>query len=144
MKEIIFCLSLVFTLSCKTKQLSPITYNKEMIVLGNGGGFTGMATSYYLLESGEIFRSGMNDTSFVFVGKLDSKTIKHQFSTYKAMNFDEVKLDDPGNRYFYIIKKKGKEEHKIQWGRSALEDQNLSIFHKNIMGLIKSFDKNSK
>lgn len=140
MKPIMFAVVLVGFLSCKTKSYTPLNYNKNILVLGNGGGFTGMSTSYYIMESGDVFRSGMNDTSYIKVGKLDPKIIEQQFSAYQNLKFSDVVLNDPGNRYFFLNMKSGGKEHMIQWGRSELENQNLAIYHKNIMSLIKRMD----
>ena len=129
--------------SCKTRDLTPQNHKGEMIIVGNGGGFTGMSTSFYLLPDGNIYRSGMNDTSFIKVGKLDGKLMDQQFVLYNQLGFGNVELDDPGNRYHFIIKKEDDNEHKIQWGRSKLNNPSIGIYHDNIMKIIKSLSDNN-
>ena len=136
---------MVLIISCKTKKsISPANYKGEMIVVGNGGGFTGISTSYFLLKNGEVFRSGMSDTSYIKVGKIEKKIIDQQFSIYKDLHFQKVKLDDPGNRYHFMSIRQNGEENKLQWGRSELENPLIGVYHDNIMKLIKSLQPQEK
>ena len=137
-KNLWFLFSFMLALwSCKTKQVSPLNYDKNIIEIGNGGGFTGASTSYFILESGEVFRGGNTDTSFVFVGKIEHRIVNQQFNAYEKLGFKKLKLNDPGNRYFFLNMKNKMSENKIQWGRSELENPTLAIYHRNMMKLIR-------
>lgn len=109
-----------------------------MLVLGMGGGFTGAFSEYYLLENGQLFRSGSSDTTFSQIGKLAIEETEQLFSTYDILRFDELHLDEPGNRYFYIKRKSGSKESKLLWGHKELDNNAPAIFHKNFMNKIQN------
>ncbi len=133
----------LITLGCSKKNVIPSAYSGDMMIVGSGGGFTGAYSTYYILDDGAIYRQNMQDTVFVKIGELSKKVVKHQFRMYDDMKLGELELNDPGNRYHYLTyRDKSKNEHKIQWGKSTLEDKRISIFHDNLMKLIKSMNQN--
>lgn len=127
----------ILLMSCAKELATPLNYTKSMIILGAGGGFTGAFSEYYLMENGQVFRSGNSDTTYTYVGRF-SKTLTSQFfDSYDMLRFDEMKLDEPGNRYFYISRKKGDQANKILWGYQELSNKTPAIYHQNFMSKIK-------
>lgn len=141
----LFYLSIVLILmiSCKNKALTPQNYSKNMIILGNGGGFTGAVNKLYILDNGLIFREGNSDTSFIYIGKLKPSEVEQHFKTYNNIGLNNMELNEPGNRYYYITFQNKKISHKIQWGKKDLENQNPAIFHKMLMNTIKKLEEKS-
>lgn len=129
--------------SCKTQEITPLNYKNRILCIGSGGGFTGVSTSYFLLDNGDLYRNGLSDTSFIKVGKLPQRVTDQQFDGYDKMGFNAVKMNNPGNRYYYLEMAEGKDKHKIQWGGSQGDDKTLKIFHKNLMNYIKKMNVNS-
>ena len=137
---ILLCFILATIFACKSKPINLNTYDQEVITIGSGGGFTGVSTTYYITPTGEVFRNGLSDTSYISVGKLDAKVVDQQFKSYNKMGLDKVSHNDPGNRYYFLsVGKKGKTT-PIQWGGGEELNQVLPVFHRNIMELIKSLE----
>ncbi|MFZ1790923.1 MAG: hypothetical protein WAT92_21545 [Saprospiraceae bacterium] len=135
----LFCL-LLMNFSCNKEVITPNNYSKNMIILGSGGGFTGAVSQYYLLENGLVFRSGNTDTTFTEIGKLEKDIANQLFESYLTLNLDKQHLDEPGNRYYFMIHKAKGQEHKLQWGYKELTNKTPEIFHKNFMSLVKKLE----
>ena len=118
-----------------------MNYKGRVLCIGSGGGFTGVSTSYFLLENGDLFRNGLSDTSYIKVGKLPKRITNQQFKGFDAMGFNNLDMNDPGNRYYYLEMSDKHRKHKIQWGGNQGDDQTLKIFHKNLMNYIKELNK---
>lgn len=127
-------------LSCRTQHTSPLNYKGKMIVVGNGGGFTGAVSSYYLLDNGAVYRTGRTDTSFIEVGKMEINEIANVFQNYTSLKIDAMELNEPGNRYYFIEKQEGDQKHKVQWGYKELSDKSLATYHAVLMSKIKKLD----
>jgi hypothetical protein len=133
------------SISCSSKTFTFDVHKDSYILVGSGGGFTGIATSYYILPSGELFRTGRSDDSFDLVGKLDKDLVSQVFKNYDFLEISNKTLDEPGNRYYYIgSKKSDKTYHKVTWGFRPLEDQRLQTFHGNVMEYVKKIEKTNK
>jgi hypothetical protein len=120
---------------------TPVDYKGEQIIFGNGGGFTGAVTSVALLDNGNLYRMGTSDTSYTYIGKLNENIYKNQFKTFTSLGLDKMKLDEPGNRYFFITKKSEGKVIKLQWGRTKLENPLPKLYYDNMMSLIDKLDK---
>lgn len=102
-----------------------------------GGGFTGAFSEYSLLDNGWVFRNGNSDTSFIQVGRFPLDETTQMFNSLEFLRLDKLNLDEPGNRYYYIISKHKNNEHKIQWGYKSLENNAPAIFHENFISKVK-------
>jgi hypothetical protein len=137
-------LFLLFVYSCGKKNITPLNYSGKIIEFTNGGGFTGAFSSIFLQEDGKLYRNGLSDTSFIKIGHLDMTLVKQIFNNYEKLGLENIQLNEPGNRYFYITMKSNGKSHKIQWGRNALSNANPSIFFSNMMHIVKKIeDENS-
>jgi hypothetical protein len=131
--------------ACTRKTSSPIEYKGRQLIIGNGGGFTGTVNRYFITDKGDLFQGGKDDTSFVKVGTIDKKVIGQYFANYDNLNMKDLSMDEPGNRYYFVIlKDKDGKEHKAQWGADELKDKTIAIFYDNIMKSIKKTDSLNK
>jgi hypothetical protein len=132
-------------LSCGKKiQSHPGNFKGNVITYGNGGGFTGAVSAIYLQEDGHIFRNGLSDTSYIHVGKLTKDQTTQFFKNYQSLGLDKMKLDQPGNRYYFLEFKNSKNVQKIQWGGKELENNNPKVYYKLMMDLIKKIESSEK
>lgn len=141
MKSLLFTLISLCFWTCNNKMQTPVDYKGEQIIFGNGGGFTGAVTSVALLDNGNLYRMGTSDTSYTYIGKLNENIYKNQFKTFTSLGLDKMKLDEPGNRYFFITKKSEGKVIKLQWGRTKLENPLPKLYYDNMMSLIDKLDK---
>ena len=97
--------------------ITPATYAGRQLMVGNGGGVTGLSTTYYLLDNGQLFGRRSRDTVFTALGR---KTVSRTKRTFRMAENDcrilTTQFDNPGNRYKFVGWRKGKRTKKITWG----------------------------
>lgn len=117
--------------------LSNNTLASKIIVIGSGGGVTGAVTTYELYEDGTLYEnSSLNlDISQKKMNTLKGmKEIQNQFD---ALNIDTIKLNAPGNMYFFVGYQKDGESHRCTWGANDVQaPENLRTFYENLMETI--------
>lgn len=116
----------------------PTTYTGRQIRVGSGGGVTGFATTYYLLENGKLFGRRSRDTTFTFIGQQTATNTRRVFSVAESKcKIKTAKFDHPGNVYTFIEWKKGKQEHKVSWGAAGkVVPANYRQFYNSFMAMI--------
>jgi len=132
------------TYSCKTsnKMFDPKTTKQTVISFGTGGGFTGNVTEYHLSSTGKIYtelESGIKE-----VGKIKKQIADQIFANYKNLKLNELELDDPGNRYYFVRHKSGDNVHQLQWGKQPLENTNLQTYFNILMAEVKRINDDKK
>jgi hypothetical protein len=141
-----FCLA---TLSCKTNEVhTPDEFKGNKIILSHGGGFTGVYTTYCLLDNGQLFKNDKNlknakDTAArIPIKSLKKATTEQIFSNYKVLGLGNEEVQSYGNLNYSItmVNDKG-EEHKSIWGMDQKGAEKLQLFYNNIMNLIKLNNK---
>lgn len=99
------------------KAVTPATYAGRQILVGSGGGVTGFSTTYYLLDTGQLFAKRSRDTSFTRIGKQTAANTKRAFATVeKTCKIKTTTFDNPGNTYRFVRWRKGKQEYSVTWG----------------------------
>ena len=122
---------------CTPKNYTPVDYPKSQITFGNGGGITGMVKEYTLLENGAIFTKANVGAEYEAFKKVDSKVVKQLFNNIEFLNLEDVQLNEPGNRY-YFIQLKGKDlDHNITWGGSKDVPRQVKTFYNILNHLVK-------
>lgn len=107
--------------SCKTTYDSPKEYPKSQIIVGNGGGFAGKEQVYTLLKNGQMFHyNGIKETESK-MENMEKDAVKQLFAQANEDGLKGLKCNDPGNMYYFVVLKKGKEEQKFTWGGTKQE-----------------------
>ncbi len=84
--------------------------------MGSGGGFTGMTTTYYLLDTGKLFSKTNRDTTYKALGKLKATRRKQLFSA--VLDTCQIKTTDysqPGNVSRFVLFRQGDKPHRVTW-----------------------------
>lgn len=109
----------------------------RVIIVGSGGGVTGAVTSYKIFEDGSLFESNListNETQKKLKVLKDAKAIQNQF---EALNIDTMKLNAPGNIYFFVGYEENGKTHRCTWGANdEPAPENLKTFYENLMNTI--------
>ncbi len=132
-------LSLALSCSfCSNKNYTPADYPKGQIIFGNGGGMAGSVTEYTLLENGALFtKKGMNAENTA-LKKIESKVVKQLFNNIEFLNLNEVQLNQPGNRYYFMEFKGKNKDHKIVWGGAPMgPPKEIKNFYNILNHLLK-------
>ena len=124
-------LILFFCLSCNSVKQIPADYAGIQLIFGKGGGVTGQAIVYYLLENGMVFRSqGIAENPIEKYGKIPIADARSILDNYNTLNLRDIDFVHPGNIYHFIEWKKGTDSHKITWGDNSFEvDENAQLLY---------------
>ncbi len=127
--------------SCNTSKpvFDPDTTKKDYLVFGNGGGFTGQVTKYFLTKDGNIYLK--NGDSTEEAGNISKSVSAQIFANYTMLKLDEVSLNEPGNKYYFIQLSSKKGKYALKWGKATLENSNIETYYKVLMNTVKKLDK---
>lgn len=99
------------------KTITPDTYKGPQIRIGSGGGVTGASTTYYLLDTGQLFGRRSRDVTFTLIGQQTAANTKRVFTSVEInCKIKTTKFSNPGNVYKFVQWRKGKEKYKVTWG----------------------------
>jgi len=87
------------------------------IHFGEGGGITGAITEYCLLKNGQLFDKKHFTEDFKTFKKGKRRPAKKLFKACRKMKIEEIDLNNPGDKYYFIQYQKGTINHRITWGR---------------------------
>lgn len=124
-------------ISCQHKTYSPLTYEGKMLEWGTGGGFTGAVSTWCLLDNGRIFKSEDNGKTYQEVTKITRTASTQFFDNFTTLGLRQMKLDEPGNKYYFLVLREKEGVHKLVWGYKDLANKVPAILHKNLMHIIK-------
>lgn len=109
----------------------------KTIIIGSGGGVTGAVTTYKLFEDGSLFENSSLNTALAQKKMSSIKGIKEIQNQFDALNIDSIKLNEPGNMYFFVGYEKDGKTHRCTWGlNDVMVPQNLKTFYENLMSTI--------
>lgn len=91
------------------------------IHFGEGGGITGAITEYCLLKNGQLFDKKHFTQDFKTYKKVKKRIAKKSFKKCRKMNIQDIELNNPGDKYYFINYQTDKINHKITWGRNKEE-----------------------
>lgn len=125
----------IFFVSCK--KYTPVDYPKGQIIFGSGGGFTGAMNEYVLLESGALFTRNSLEGEYTTSSKIERNMTKQMFSNIDFLGIKNIKLNSPGNKYYFIQIKDKNTDHKITWGGNEKAPDQVKSFYKLLNHLVK-------
>lgn len=140
-----FAATVLFGQSCQnqkqTAEGSVETKSKTLLVLGSGGGFTGLWTGYELDTLGNVYSwqgesadSSEKKLSF----KLSSEKLQHIRSIISDEKLIQTEENSPGN-FSYLIKiKSGK---NAVWNNQSKSADYLSESYETLLSVIEDKDK---
>ena len=141
MKKIIPYLTLLFMMLnfsfCKTQEYTPTDFPKQQIIFGSGGGMTGAVTEYALLENGSLFSKKGMTANYQAYAKADKTLATQLFKNIDVLQLKEIKVNNPGNRYFYVTLKDKSGEHQIMWNNPESIPNKLKTFYDILNHLTK-------
>ena len=128
-----FVISQIMLFSCASRKATPDTYEKRQLVFGSGGGVTGMVTTYYLLENGQLFKKGSMDSSYELVKKVPGKVRKAMFATMEQMKLSDMEINHPGNMYYFIQTNQEGGKGRVCWGEQGYKiSDDVKSFYQSL------------
>lgn len=137
---LILLLSILTIVSCKTNQkmFDPDTTQEEYVAFGSGGGFTGRVSKYYLTKKGDIYTKDGETMSKI--GSTTKAMVAQIFSNYQNTKMANLKLNEPGNKYYFIEMNLSDHKNNIKWGMNPLTDKTIETYHAILMNLVKKLN----
>lgn len=131
-----------FFFTCASQKYEVSELPDLQVHFGEGGGITGAVKEYCLLKNGQIFAKNHFTKPFVDFKKVKKRKAKKCFKSIDKMDFTEIKLNDPGDLYFFIEYQTEDIKHKIIWGRNPhLVPQELTDLYQSLKLLTAISDK---
>lgn len=130
---LILAASLIIACSSKTVDIS--TIEEAYLSYGQGGGFTGMKSEYFLFDDGRIFMMSEADT-LSFLDKCASRKARKKIEEYNA--FADAKIYSPGNHYYYITYHNPDSVSTITWSDQSTEiPPELNTYWNSLLNMTK-------
>jgi len=107
--------------SCSSSGKVTTEAKSQRLIFGNGGGFTGIYTSYELHEDGRLF-SQLTDSTQTQVNKLRKKQIRDIFEQADRLTMVYPAFNHPGNITWFIKYQSAVGSTEYKWG-----DTNVSV-----------------
>ena len=111
--------------------------DKPTILIGSGGGVTGMANVYRITPSGEVFRGkGIGDIKYTECAKIKRAKAKKMIAKVATV-VSGANFDHPGNMYYFMTLQENDGEKKVTWGdtNNAVPD-NIKTLYEEIQAAI--------
>lgn len=141
------CLLLLFIpiiVTCSgCRHTRPDTYKKRQVAVGSGGGFTGMTTTYYLLNNGKLFRKSNRDTTYTALGRIKATQREQLFdAVLDTCHIKTTPYDQPGNLSRFVVFQNGDETHRATWatGDTAVP-ASYPKFYQSFMSMLPASDQ---
>lgn len=133
MKYMLLFLSFCFV-GCKTYQANELP--DKQIIWGSGGGFTGVVNQYILLENGQLFfEDGLKNTTLA-CNKQSKKAAKLFFSKCDSLGVADMKMNQPGNLYYFVKYKTAEGENQLTWGAmDAKVDESVKSLYDELQSM---------
>jgi hypothetical protein len=104
---------------CKHPRYTADNLPDEYLRFGNGGGFTGVETTYTLLENGQLFKATTAAPQAVELKSCKRKTADDLLDTAEALGVLKLDFTHPGNIYKFIECTDDGQTRRITWGDSG-------------------------
>ncbi|MCX6277633.1 MAG: hypothetical protein NT004_06025 [Bacteroidetes bacterium] len=127
----------ILLFSCKSTQYTPKNYRETQLIVGSGGGVSGMIREYCLLDNGQIFVSKGIAGDWKALKYVKSSKVRSFVNRAKDLGLDTIHFNHPGNMTYYFVYKSGKRSNEIKWGQTDKAiPVNINELYKEI---IKAF-----
>ena len=129
---------------CSTPTYTQPSESPDAILcFGQGGGYSGMVTEYALLSNGQLFKKADRKSDYEILKRVDKDLAKQAFSNYQHLGLGDLKLNSPGNLYYFIRYENKEEGNEIVWGGKAGVKEEVKLFYKILNRLVKDKKKES-
>jgi hypothetical protein len=103
-------------------QPSMQSLDKNAIVVGSGGGFSGFYDGYIITRGGDVFSwKGISNTpdSLALLFHTTKDSVDFFFRFLDEIHFSDILLQSSGNMNSFIEERIGEMKHRLQWGENT-------------------------
>lgn len=123
---------------CKHPKYTAETLPDDRLAFGHGGGFTGVGTTFTLLENGQLFKSSSKAPETMELPGAKRKIAKKLFETAESLGLLQTEFMYPGNMYAFIEFQDDGQKRRVAWGdREHPVDPKIKDFYDQLMQLVR-------
>ena len=143
--SLFFPILLCLIVGCKSTKYTAKDLPQNQVLIGNGGGFSGIQTEYILLENGQLFeRSSMRD-SLVELKGVSKKAAQKIFEQIRTLGMDTMNYNQPGNLYKYLSYSTPFKDYRITWGaQDTVPGKSITSFYEKTYEMINKQKTNEQ
>ena len=131
-------LACCFFIQCKVTKYTPDKLPTKQVIFGDGGGFTGLETSYTVLENGQIFKQIGTGKAYEELKPVKPKKAKSYFDKVASLQLYKMDIEKPGNLYFFLQEVNETIDSRVTWGAGDyLPPQGIISVYKDLHALVK-------
>ena len=112
----IIAFSVLLFNQCKVVRHSADKLPTKQIIFGDGGGFSGIETSYTLLENGQLFKQVGTDGPYQELKSIKPKEAKVFFGKVASLQLYKMDIEMPGNLYYFLREVNETIDSRVTWG----------------------------
>lgn len=121
---------------CKHPKYTAQTLPEDRLSFGQGGGFTGVETTYTLLENGQLFTFTSASPDARELPSARRKTAHQLFETAEDLGLLQTDFMYPGNLYSFIEFQDDGQKRRLAWGDPAHPvDPKIKAFYEQLIQL---------
>lgn len=132
---ILFTVMVNYSCSSSKKAFDPETHEKVFLTFGSGGGFSGKVMKYYLTEDGYLYMQDGDQN--IKIGKAPKTMTDQVMGNYEKLGLDKMDVNEPGNKYLFIERKKDGLKTMVKWGKQPLKDKNVNTYFEVLMSIVR-------
>jgi hypothetical protein len=130
--------SLLLFSHCKITKYTPDKLPSKYMIIGDGGGFAGIETSYTLLENGQVFRKVGSGGNYEELKAIKVKDAKALFEKLSSLQLYKLDIEKPGNLYYFVRDVNTNTDSRVTWGAGDyLPPQSIISFYKEVSSTLK-------
>lgn len=121
--------------SCASrKPVDPLQYAGRSVILGSGGGFSGMETEYRLLDNGQLYQRAIPNEPYKLLKAKSKKKAEKWIASFDSLSALHTSFNNPGNMYKFVVFKKDTSENRVVWGlANQLPDEKITQFYQDFL-----------
>ena len=141
MKPLFFSLLLLPLLfQCNRTAYTSADFPDDYLEFGQGGGYAGGVTTYFMLPNGQFFRNYGLKVDTTSMGQLEKKAAKNIFERFGALGLDTLQFNHPGNMYTFVKKHSQDTVLHLSWGNDPAPPAVLKTYYQELMDATKAFE----
>ncbi len=130
--------------ACRSHKYAASTLPEEVLIFGQGGGFTGIEHRYILCDNGQLFRQEGVSAAIEEAGRLPRRAAREAFEALDALGLRALHYEQPGNVYHFFELPSGKSSHRIAWDPNRPDEalpEAVRTLHAHLMELARAAEK---
>jgi hypothetical protein len=143
MKPVFLLLFLLpFLFKCNRTAYNSANFPADYLAFGEGGGFSGEVTTYFLLPNGQVFQTSGFSSDTLIYAQIKKRTAKSLLERFTSLGLDTLDFNHPGNKYRFVEKHGDGEVLKLSMGDHQMPTPVLlKDFYQELSKSVKAADQ---